>query len=163
MTAQGSARTRFNRALDRTYVWGAEEAAREMGVVSLDEALRLVYLYAEAGSPKYERAAMRWMQRYLAEGSPRSWSSAPVRKQGARPMSRLTPKAKPDYSCGRPRVTMSSSVVRSRAKRFSPTLSAQAASNERDISCVLRSSSWPRAVSLTIRARRSVGCGCRSR
>jgi hypothetical protein len=27
-------------------------------------------LYAERESPKYERAAIRWLQRYLAEGSP---------------------------------------------------------------------------------------------
>jgi hypothetical protein len=30
-----------------------------------------VHLYAERGSPKYERAALRWLERYLAEGSPR--------------------------------------------------------------------------------------------
>jgi hypothetical protein len=28
-------------------------------------------LYAERGSPKYEKAAMRWLERYLTEGSPR--------------------------------------------------------------------------------------------
>jgi hypothetical protein len=70
VTAQGSARARFNRARDHAYLWGAEEAAREMGKVSLDEALRLVYLYAEAGSPRFERAAMRWMERYMAESEP---------------------------------------------------------------------------------------------
>jgi hypothetical protein len=32
---------------------------------------QLVHLYAERGSPKYERAAMRCLERYLAEGSPR--------------------------------------------------------------------------------------------
>ena len=26
---------------------------------------------AERGSPKYEKAALRWLERYLAEGSPR--------------------------------------------------------------------------------------------
>jgi hypothetical protein len=30
-------------------------------------ALQLVKLYAERGSPKYEKAAMRWLERYLAE------------------------------------------------------------------------------------------------
>jgi hypothetical protein len=30
-----------------------------------------VHLYAERGSPKYEKAAMRWLERYLTEGSPR--------------------------------------------------------------------------------------------
>jgi len=27
--------------------------------------------YGEQGSPKYEKAAMRWLERYLVEGSPR--------------------------------------------------------------------------------------------
>jgi hypothetical protein len=30
-----------------------------------------VHLYAERGSPKFERAALRWLERYLTEGSPR--------------------------------------------------------------------------------------------
>jgi hypothetical protein len=32
---------------------------------------QLVHLYAERGSPKYERAAMRWLERYMTENSPR--------------------------------------------------------------------------------------------
>jgi len=32
--------------------------------------LQLVHLYAERGSPKYERAARRWLTRYLTEGTP---------------------------------------------------------------------------------------------
>jgi hypothetical protein len=31
--------------------------------------VQLVHLYAERGSPKYEKAAMRWLERYLTEGS----------------------------------------------------------------------------------------------
>jgi hypothetical protein len=31
----------------------------------------LVHLYAERGSPKYEKAALRWLERYLTEGAPR--------------------------------------------------------------------------------------------
>ncbi len=49
----------------------AEDAARELPNLSLQDALQLVHLYAERGSPKYERAALRWLQRYLTEGSPR--------------------------------------------------------------------------------------------
>ena len=37
----------------------------------LEDALQLVNLYAERGSPKYQKAAMRWLERYLTEGSPR--------------------------------------------------------------------------------------------
>jgi hypothetical protein len=49
----------------------AEDAARELPNLPLEDALQLVRLYAERGSPKYERAAMRWLERYLVEGSPR--------------------------------------------------------------------------------------------
>lgn len=42
---------------------------------SLENAPQLVHLYAERGSPKYERAAMRWLERYLTEGTPRRKSS----------------------------------------------------------------------------------------
>jgi hypothetical protein len=34
----------------------AKDAARELPRLSLDEALQLVHLYAERGSPKYEQA-----------------------------------------------------------------------------------------------------------
>jgi hypothetical protein len=34
-------------------------------------ALQLVHLYAERGSPKFEKAAMRWLTRYLVESSGR--------------------------------------------------------------------------------------------
>jgi hypothetical protein len=30
-----------------------------------------VHLYAARGSLKYEKAALRWLERYLAEGSPK--------------------------------------------------------------------------------------------
>ena len=42
-----------------------------MPKLQLVDALQLVHLYAERGSPKYEKAAMRWLQRYLIEGTPR--------------------------------------------------------------------------------------------
>jgi hypothetical protein len=48
----------------------AEDAARELPDLALEDALQLVHLYGERGSPKYERAAMRWLERYLTEGSP---------------------------------------------------------------------------------------------
>ena len=49
----------------------AEDAARELPNLPLEDALQLVHLYAERGSPKYEKAAMRSLERYLTEGSPR--------------------------------------------------------------------------------------------
>jgi hypothetical protein len=48
----------------------AEDAARELPNLPLEDALQLVHLYAERGSPKYEKAALRWLERYLVEGSP---------------------------------------------------------------------------------------------
>ena len=51
--------------------WVAEAAARELPNLPLEDALQLVHLYAERGSPKYEKAAMRWLERYLAEARPR--------------------------------------------------------------------------------------------
>jgi len=44
----------------------------------LEDALRLVHLYAEKESPKFERAALRWLERYLAEGSPNLQNFAKV-------------------------------------------------------------------------------------
>jgi hypothetical protein len=45
--------------------------SRELPNLPLEDALQLVRLYAERGSPKYEKAAMRWLERYLTERSPR--------------------------------------------------------------------------------------------
>jgi len=60
----------FKRALERGNLWVAEAAARDLPQVSLEDALRLVHLYAEKRSPKFERAAMRWLERYLLERRP---------------------------------------------------------------------------------------------
>jgi hypothetical protein len=70
MTTQPNAHVRFRRAIESGALWMAEDAARELPNLSLEDALLLVRLYAERGSPKYEKAAIRWLQRYLAEGSP---------------------------------------------------------------------------------------------
>jgi hypothetical protein len=61
----------FRRAIERRALWAAEDAARELPNLSVEDPLQLVHLYAERGSPKYEKAAMRWLERYLTEGSPR--------------------------------------------------------------------------------------------
>ena len=64
------AHVRFRRAIERRALWMAEDAARELPNLPLEDALHLVYLYAEHWSPKYEKAALRWLERYLAEGTP---------------------------------------------------------------------------------------------
>ena len=52
------AHARFRRAIERRAVWLAEDAARELPNLPLEDALQLVHLYAERGSPKYEKAAL---------------------------------------------------------------------------------------------------------
>jgi hypothetical protein len=71
VTAETHAHVRFRRAIERRALWMAEDAARELPNLPLEDALQLVRLYAERGSPKYEKAAMRLLERYLTEGSPR--------------------------------------------------------------------------------------------
>jgi hypothetical protein len=70
VTAQPNAQIRFRRAIERRALWMAEDAARELPNLSLEHALMLVHLYAQCGSPKFERAAMRWLERYLEEAEP---------------------------------------------------------------------------------------------
>ena len=48
VTSQGSAGTRFQRSIEARNVFLAETAAFEMGSLSLENALQLVVLYAEA-------------------------------------------------------------------------------------------------------------------
>ncbi len=70
LTAQPHARVRFRRAIERRALWMAEDAARALPNLPLEDALQLVHLYFERGSPKAEPAARRWLVRYLTEGSP---------------------------------------------------------------------------------------------
>jgi hypothetical protein len=70
VTAQPHANVRFRRAIERRTLWLAEDAARELPNLPLEDALQLVHLHAERSSPKYERAAMRWLEWYLTEGTP---------------------------------------------------------------------------------------------
>lgn len=70
MTAQPHAHVRFKRAIERRALWAAEDAARELPNLPLEDALQLVHLYAERRSPKYEKAALRWLARYLTESAP---------------------------------------------------------------------------------------------
>lgn len=67
VTSQGSAHGRFNRFVQQRNVSQAESAAREMGRLSLADALSLVALYARTGSHKFEPAAVRWLARLAVE------------------------------------------------------------------------------------------------
>jgi hypothetical protein len=70
MTSQGTAHGRFQRAIHRRHVQAAEMAAREMGGLSLSDALSLCELLANVDPARYERAALRWMQRFIDERLP---------------------------------------------------------------------------------------------
>jgi hypothetical protein len=69
LTAQPHAHVRFRRrSSDGRFGW---QRTRPASYLPLEDLLQLVHLYAERGSPKYEKAALRWLERYLAESSPR--------------------------------------------------------------------------------------------
>jgi hypothetical protein len=63
VTAQGHPRAIFTRAIERGNLVVAEATAREIGRLTLEEALSLVLLYAAHDPIKYERAALRWFSR----------------------------------------------------------------------------------------------------
>jgi hypothetical protein len=63
MTSQGTARGRFGRAIRDRHLRRAEMAAREMGHLSLDDALDLCELIADFDPGRYDRAACRWPPR----------------------------------------------------------------------------------------------------
>lgn len=67
VTAQGSALTRFRRALSSRSPTLALIAAAEMPRVELADALALTLLLLDKERPRYERAALRWHARYCAE------------------------------------------------------------------------------------------------
>ena len=64
----GNTHVRFRRAIELRALCVAEDAACELLNLPLEDAFQLVRLYAEKESPKYEKAALRWFERYLAEG-----------------------------------------------------------------------------------------------
>jgi hypothetical protein len=68
VTAQGHPRAVFTRAIENGNLVAAEASAREVGNLTLEEALRLLFLYAEKDPVKYERAALRWLTRYALDG-----------------------------------------------------------------------------------------------
>jgi hypothetical protein len=63
LTAHPHAHVRFRRAIERRALGLAEDAARELPNLALEDALQLVHLYAERGSPKFDPAARRWLVR----------------------------------------------------------------------------------------------------
>ena len=74
-TEYGSLITRFRHACERGDVFQAEQVLREMHFVSLENALRLVCVYAAVESPTFEPAAVRFLGRLALEGTEKAVSS----------------------------------------------------------------------------------------
>jgi len=81
MTSQGTARGRFQRAIHARHVQHADMAAREMGGLSLADALLLCELLANTDPARYERAAQRWLQRFIDDGYHHSRRSRLLRRR----------------------------------------------------------------------------------
>ena len=77
VTSEGRPGARLQRALAARNLTAAEQAAFEIAFISLAQARELVELYAEKGDPKYERAALKYLTRYMAEGRARRWPTSP--------------------------------------------------------------------------------------
>jgi hypothetical protein len=67
MTSQGTAHARFTRAIKRGQLLAAEMAARELGSLSLSDALSLCLLYEREADARFERAFQRWLSRVGTE------------------------------------------------------------------------------------------------
>jgi hypothetical protein len=70
VTAEGSPGAIFWRAIHCGNVVVAESVAREFPVLPLDYALALVHLYADKRDRRFERAALRYLERYIVEENP---------------------------------------------------------------------------------------------
>jgi hypothetical protein len=67
MTSQGTVSGRFTRAIMRGHLFAADMAAREMGSLSLSNALSLCLLYQAEQDPRFPRAFQRWLRRLQVE------------------------------------------------------------------------------------------------
>jgi hypothetical protein len=67
LTSQGSAYSVFKRALRRRDLAAVHAAAAELEHVPLDDAFAICLLILEQQPARYERAALRWLSRLLAE------------------------------------------------------------------------------------------------
>ena len=68
--SEGHPGARLQRALAAGNLTAAEQAAFEVSFVPLTEARALVELYAEKSDRKYERAALKFLRRYMDEADP---------------------------------------------------------------------------------------------
>jgi hypothetical protein len=67
MTSQGTPHGRFARAIRNRHLLNAEIAAREIGELSLPDALAFCLLLAEHDPERFSRAIARWHARFVLE------------------------------------------------------------------------------------------------
>lgn len=67
VTSQGSAYSRFQRALATGNMPLIESSAAELPRVGVDDALAILIVLAQVGDPRFDRAAARWVGRLLTE------------------------------------------------------------------------------------------------
>ena len=67
MTSDGSAYTRFRRALETGNEHLVIAAAKELPRVALDDALQICLVLRDRDPERYERAAVRWLGRFALE------------------------------------------------------------------------------------------------
>jgi hypothetical protein len=67
VTSDGSAYTRFRRALETGNEHLVIAAAKELPRVALDDALEICLVFRDGDPERYERAAVRWLGRFALE------------------------------------------------------------------------------------------------
>lgn len=67
MTSEGTVYGRFRRALQHGNLLAPEAAARAIGRLTLVDALAVLVLIAQKDPRRYQRAAARWLERWLEE------------------------------------------------------------------------------------------------
>jgi hypothetical protein len=68
VTSDGSAYTRFRRALETGNELLVVSAARELPRIALNDALRICLVLRKGDPDRYDRAAVRWLGRFALEG-----------------------------------------------------------------------------------------------
>ena len=76
MSIKGSPYANFRRTLETRNLGIVLPAAAELDWISLSDSLEILTLMAEAGDPRFERAAARWIGRLLTETPPMTLTEA---------------------------------------------------------------------------------------
>ena len=91
MGANASPLPRFRMACERGSLIQAEAAARELGRLGLEDALRMVLLFHREGDRRYEAAAVRFIGRVLVECPGLSFENADSLLEGLSELDGIAP------------------------------------------------------------------------